>query len=226
MIAQRTTPTAITTPALVLLYGGAAEGPRCWPLDRDALIVGRSRGCDLALEATDVSGLHCVITCGVGGYAIRDCGSRAGTRVNGEPVQEATLHDGDYVKVGPFTFRVTLPPSRKAVPAAAGEPRHLRLERKRQNLARLALGLRRRLNVLLTGGQAEFRSARARADLLVRTAELQQRVREFEQRLTRLEQAERDLSRDRALLAQEQEAFFEEQMAAEREAAGRHGGLS
>src|SRR4051812_4398221 len=94
-------------PALVLLYGNSEKKRRL--LDRDVLIVGRARGCDIGLDAPDVSSLHCVITRGPYGYTVRDCGSRAGTRLNGDAVEEATLRDEDVLQVGPFSFRVHLP---------------------------------------------------------------------------------------------------------------------
>jgi len=35
-----------------------------------------------------------------GAWSIRDCGSKNGTRVNGEPIEETTLEDGDVIGVG------------------------------------------------------------------------------------------------------------------------------
>jgi pSer/pThr/pTyr-binding forkhead associated (FHA) protein len=195
-------------PALVLLYGTAGASLTRQPLDRDAVILGKGRGCDLVLTAPDVSNIHCVITRGAGTYSIRDCGSRAGTRLNGEPIQEASLHDGDLVQVGPFSFRVQLPPPRKPAAAQLAEARQLRLERQRRNLARLALAQRRRLQALekvLSGGLG----ARALLDFATKASGLRQKLRDYQQRLTALEQGERDLSRDRDLLAREQSAFRE-----------------
>ena len=128
-------------PALVVLHGGAPN--TCRPLDRDVLTVGRARGADIGLDAPDVSSLHCVIWRGSVGYQIRDCGSRAGTKVNGDLVHESVLRDGDVLQVGPFSFRVQLPGG--ASPAASREVRYKHLERSRRNLARLALALRQKL---------------------------------------------------------------------------------
>jgi pSer/pThr/pTyr-binding forkhead associated (FHA) protein len=204
-------PPTATRPGLVLLYGTAGTKDTVHPLDCDATIVGRSRGCDLCLQAPDVSGVHCVITRGAGGYGIRDCASRAGTRVNGEPVEQGALHDGDVVKVGPFTFRVSLPPA-QAAPARAGH-----LDRKRRNLARLALGLRRRLR--------ELQSRLPAAELRAQASALRQRVRDYDQRVLRLDQAQRDLNRDRELLVREQVAFHARVRAAEEELARRRAAL-
>jgi pSer/pThr/pTyr-binding forkhead associated (FHA) protein len=215
---QNQGPTTASPAALVLLYGMPGVTYRVRPLDRDAILVGRSRGCDLLLEAPDVSSLHCVITRGAGGYAIRDCGSRAGTRLNGEAVEEAGLHDGDLVQIGPFSFRVQLP-ARKTGVATSAEVRQVRLERKRRNLARLALAQRRRIQQLekaLAGGPIK---SRAFAELAAQASGLRQRVKDFQQRLQQLEQAERHLSRDREALAQEQLAVQARARAAEVELA-------
>jgi len=127
-------------PALVVLHGGAAD--TCRPLDRDVVTVGRARGADIGLDAPDVSSVHCVIWKSSIGYQIRDCGSRAGTKLNGDMIQESVLHDGDVLQVGPFSFRVQLPAGAK-VPSREARAKHL--EHSRRNLARLALALRQRL---------------------------------------------------------------------------------
>ena len=94
-------------PALVLLYGNTSKKHR--NLDRDVIIVGRARGCDVGLDAPDVSSIHCLIYRSTGGFSIRDCQSRSGTKVNGSPVRDAVLQDTDLLQVGPFSFRVHLP---------------------------------------------------------------------------------------------------------------------
>src|ERR1700719_4264401 len=94
-------------PALILMYGDAARKRR--PLSRDAVTIGRARGCDIWLDAPDVSSLHCVITRSGDGFHLRDCASRSGTRLNGDGVGEAALQDRDILQIGPFSFRVFLP---------------------------------------------------------------------------------------------------------------------
>jgi pSer/pThr/pTyr-binding forkhead associated (FHA) protein len=127
--------------ALVPLHAAAEQRGRT--LDRDVILIGRARGADIGLDAPDVSSLHCVVWKTSVGYQIRDCGSRAGTHVNGELVKESFLHDGDVLQVGRFSFRVALPASPPK--AALREARSKHLERSRRNLTRLALALRRRL---------------------------------------------------------------------------------
>jgi pSer/pThr/pTyr-binding forkhead associated (FHA) protein len=208
----------VTQPALILLYGtpGATQVGRL--LDRDAILVGRSRGCDLVLESPAVSSIHCVVSRSAGGYSIRDCASRAGTRLNGEPVEEASLHDGDLVQIGPFSFRVALPVVRKVGAVPSDEPRQVRLERKRRSLVELALALRRRLHQLRQG---EAQQAAGGAALAAKRSGVRPRSRDYEQRLLQVEQAERDLSRQRDLFTREQAAFQARIQAVERELAFR-----
>ena len=100
-------PAKDSQPALMPLHGLQDKKPRY--LDRDSIIVGRAHGCDLCLDAPDVSNLHCVISRTPEGYRIRDCGSRAGTKINGESIKAATLQDGDVLQLGLFSFSVRLP---------------------------------------------------------------------------------------------------------------------
>src|SRR5579885_1944175 len=67
-------------PALVVKYGNSEK--RLLPLDKTATVLGRGRGCDIELNGPEVSAVHCVITRDAAGLYLRDCQSRAGTRVN------------------------------------------------------------------------------------------------------------------------------------------------
>jgi len=61
---------------------------------------------------------------------IRDLGSRNGVRLNGRVVEEARLHCGDELAIGPILFRIELEPAEKrpssvanaARPASASTP--------------------------------------------------------------------------------------------------------
>lgn len=183
--------------ALVPLFGGLDKKPR--PLERDVISVGRARGCDIILEAPDVSTLHCLIYRTPEGFRIRDCGSRTGTRVNGGPVRNQLLADEDVLHLGPFSFQLHLPERRgKAAPRGRDQER---LERSRRNLAQLALRFRGRCRDLTTGPGAD-----QRADLRYREAELKGRIRAYDARANQLEEAERDLEQERAALHKEKEA--------------------
>jgi pSer/pThr/pTyr-binding forkhead associated (FHA) protein len=98
-----------TQPALLVQHGNTAQKQR--PIDRAAITLGQARGCDIELDAPEVSSIHCVITRGPDGLYIRDCNSRMGTRINGERIKESYLHDSDILQVGPFSFQVYVPAS-------------------------------------------------------------------------------------------------------------------
>jgi hypothetical protein len=175
--------------ALVPLYGVADKKPR--PIDGEMVIVGRARGCDVVLDAPDVSSLHCVVYRWGGGFRLRDCASRTGTRVNGDPRKTASLHDGDVLQVGPFSFKLNLPDAQPDQPAGLSLKHQGHLQQSRRRLGELALRLRRRLQQAAEGKKASNPRKGSRNQ---------------EQRLLDLETAERDLAAGREALAKEKEA--------------------
>jgi hypothetical protein len=183
-------------PALIVTYGNTPRKYR--PLQRDLVVLGQGRSCDIGLVAPDVAEAHCVIFRTPEGWRLRDCGSRSGTRVNGKSVQECALCDGDMLKVGIFNFRCHFPHG-----SATAEPgsHERRLQRSRRHLARLALALRHRLRA---GRQARAATAEAvQTDLEYQLSFLGERLRAYELRALSQERAERDLAGERARLAEE-----------------------
>lgn len=69
-------------------------------LDSTELSIGRDKGNALVIDEPAVSRQHCLVRAGEDGYRIRDLASRNGTYVNGMPVKERTLHNGDQIQVG------------------------------------------------------------------------------------------------------------------------------
>jgi pSer/pThr/pTyr-binding forkhead associated (FHA) protein len=207
MISRYLSP-AETMPALVVTHGNTANKHR--PLKGDTMVLGRARGCDLRLEAPDISDVHAVIVRRPDGLHIRDCNSRTGIRLNGAPVRDAMLRDGDTLQVGLFSFQVLLPGGADAASTpidhldADAEPL-LRLRRSRHRLAERALALRRRLREERAGRQsaAEQELAERRSELERVTEALQSQLLACDQRGRALDEAEREISRDRALLDQE-----------------------
>jgi pSer/pThr/pTyr-binding forkhead associated (FHA) protein len=198
---MRSKPEAVrpSQPALLPLHGFADKKPR--PLDREALVVGRARGADVPLEAPDVSHLHCVISRTPQGWYIRDCNSRAGTRINGETVKGSALMDGDILQVGPFSFTVQLPESVSPASKALSQREVDHLQRSRKHLGQLALTLRKRLGNLQEKGLAVTPT-----DLNRKASGLKEQIRTFDHRLNQLEEAERELVEDREALEREREA--------------------
>ena len=76
------------------------QGRRYVPLDKPVFTIGRRTAADLQVVATDVSREHAEIAYIDGMYVLRDKGSRYGTFINGEPVQERPLANGDRIRLG------------------------------------------------------------------------------------------------------------------------------
>ncbi len=70
--------------------------------------LGRSSEADIHIEASDVSRKHLRIERSGGRVSITDLDSTNGTRVNGDPVQRATLRNGDEVLVGMQALRFSI----------------------------------------------------------------------------------------------------------------------
>jgi pSer/pThr/pTyr-binding forkhead associated (FHA) protein len=201
----------------MLVFGTTGTVNKRYPLDQDSLVIGKGRGCDLVLEAPDISAIHGVITRNAGGYSIRDCDSRSGIRVNGDRITAATLHDGDMMQLGPFSFKVILPPQHSGVFKRDTATRLIRLERKRNNLVRLALTLRRRVRQEQPSVRKPLTAEMEVSQLMQQSEMLHQRMKDCEQRAAQLEQAERALAEDRAVLAREMAEFEQHSLQKEQE---------
>ncbi|MBI3272566.1 MAG: sigma 54-interacting transcriptional regulator [Planctomycetes bacterium] len=81
-------------------------------LPADEVVLGRDLDVELPISDAEVSRRHAVIAPAAGErYAVRDLGSRNGTRVNGIPEAERVLEEGDLLQLGrtQFVFRARLP---------------------------------------------------------------------------------------------------------------------
>jgi pSer/pThr/pTyr-binding forkhead associated (FHA) protein len=90
------------------------------PLQRPVLLIGRHPECDIRIDLSKISRRHCCVALAYDRVVIRDLGSHNGMRVNGRQVEEARLHAGDEVAIGPLIFRLEM----EAAPqAASASPR-------------------------------------------------------------------------------------------------------
>lgn len=78
-------------------------------VNRLPAIVGRDETADVRINNQRISRLHCRLEQIEGRLFVRDLGSRNGIMVNGEPVGESKLEQGDTVTFGMSTFVVHLP---------------------------------------------------------------------------------------------------------------------
>lgn len=89
----------------------------------EVTVIGRRHDCDFYLPLQSISRRHCQLIVNNGTVFIRDLGSKNGTFVNGEAVEERELKAGDYIQISPVTFLVQIDgrPSKIVPPAPAEE---------------------------------------------------------------------------------------------------------
>ncbi len=89
--------------ARLLAICGPVKGT-AWSLGHADLRIGRGREVEICLPDAAASRNHAVIVCEGDGFQVEDLGSTNGTRVNGEPVRQATLAAGDQIQIGHTVF--------------------------------------------------------------------------------------------------------------------------
>lgn len=86
-------------------------------IHRDITVVGRQHEvCDILIDRSSVSKLHCLIVKTDGLLLIRDLGSTNGTKVNGQKVIRGALLPGDELAFAGEKFRVELSADDKPLP--------------------------------------------------------------------------------------------------------------
>src|SRR5690349_15211511 len=100
---------------LVPLTPGA--GPTI-PLQRPVLLIGRHPECDVRIDLPKISRRHCCLALAYDRVLICDLGSHNGLRVNGRLVEEARLHAGDEVAIGPVIYRLEIEAVKPAAPSS------------------------------------------------------------------------------------------------------------
>lgn len=90
-----------------------SEGSVAVTLDKAITLIGRHPDCDAVLDDNQkISRRHCCIAQVENRLVLRDLGSMNGVRVNGEPVVEVDLREGDEITIGDEEFVLEL----KSVP--------------------------------------------------------------------------------------------------------------
>ena len=85
-------------PSLEFYSDGSGELRRI-ALEHFPFRIGRAESADLRVESVEVSREHAEIVERNGMWLVRDLGSTNGTQVNGKPIKEMLLSDGDILKV-------------------------------------------------------------------------------------------------------------------------------
>lgn len=83
--------------------------------DRDAVVLGRSRDCDLVLTDRLVSRRHCRIERRPDGFVLFDEGAQNPPKLRGIPVREAELRPGDRFAVGGCEIELVVPEDRPSL---------------------------------------------------------------------------------------------------------------
>jgi hypothetical protein len=111
-------------------YSDAGGESRRVMIENFPFRIGRAETADLRVESVEVSREHAEIVERNGMWLVRDLGSTNGTQVNGKPIKETLLSDGDILKVAQseltfiaspvsqFQRMVTQPIQSKKTPAA------------------------------------------------------------------------------------------------------------
>ncbi len=83
-----------------LVVGGHAGDPVQFDLGGPLISIGRATDNDLILDDPLVSRHHCQLKLQHGAYSFADLGSRNGSWVNDQPVNEIALGPGDVIRIG------------------------------------------------------------------------------------------------------------------------------
>jgi len=86
--------------ASLLVINGSGRGSRFELKEGQTLVLGRSVGCDIRLDDSQVSRQHASITSTDSTCVLVDLKSANGTRVNGKLIREHELCNGDSVRIG------------------------------------------------------------------------------------------------------------------------------
>src|SRR5262245_47566346 len=92
------------------------------------MLLGSGSEAHLRLRSGSVSRRHALLHNADGHVVIRDLGSRTRTLVNGHPVSQATLRDGDHIRIGRVEFKLDLRAPAQRVNPTVALPARLRLE--------------------------------------------------------------------------------------------------
>jgi two-component system, NtrC family, sensor kinase len=139
---------------------GPAKGQTYTCHAGSAVTIGRDPGADFRLADAEVSRAHARITVSEHDAALRDLDSTNGTFLNGKPVVEAPLSDGDEILVGKSTLVVS------GIPAAGIPTTLLRLNNSEASV--VASMHYRKADLLHPGEAAASTEALARENAVLR----------------------------------------------------------
>lgn len=108
---------------LVVMSAGKSSGQEL-PVNVPQFVIGRDPQCNLRPASAMISKRHCAILQKNNEVFLRDFDSTNGTILNDQPVKgEVPLKDGDLLKVGPLTFKVSISASASIKKTPPPKPR-------------------------------------------------------------------------------------------------------
>ena len=96
-------------PSLTVVTG--ADAGRIIPLREGETTIGRSAGCLCRLDDLLVGRLHAIVAGAGGRWTLLDQADADSTSVNGRPVVQAEIHDGDEIGIGGVILRFQYSPA-------------------------------------------------------------------------------------------------------------------
>lgn len=75
------------------------------PLGEEAATIGRAPDSTVVIADPKASRRHAEIRAAGNGFVVNDLGSMNGTLINGSPIREHVLQDGDEIRIGSTTLR-------------------------------------------------------------------------------------------------------------------------
>ncbi|HVA48008.1 MAG TPA: DUF4123 domain-containing protein [Pirellulales bacterium] len=103
------------------ILSGLRAGERILLGPGEMLRVGRTSGANIVIsDDPTMSGVHYLVRCADDGGTVRDLESRNGLFLNGRPVSEAALGDGDQIRAGRTYFSVMMDSVTAGSPDGAG----------------------------------------------------------------------------------------------------------
>src|SRR5438132_11277967 len=91
------------------------DTPQTYTFTEGEVTIGRSPDCQIVLKDFGISRTHAKLIADTDGVRIQDLKSKNGTQVNGVPVVEAPLKDGDRILLGKFQLAFSKTLEGKAV---------------------------------------------------------------------------------------------------------------
>lgn len=126
---------------LLIAQTGRLHGKK-WMLESAELLIGRAPECDVVVADRQVSRRHARVLRRLEGFYIEDLGSKNGTHLNGELLQESTLlNDGDCIQIA-LVLELTFVGSEATMPLSGSDASQLGLGRLRLDVASHRVWLR------------------------------------------------------------------------------------